>query len=182
MPAPSRLFALLLALLAPLFAGCGAGGILDELAGGSSDSGPGPLPPGGGAAAMSDAERAFAMEVLALVNVERAKVPVPALQWDEPAAAVAFGHSVDMDQRSFFSHNNPSGQDPGARMAAAGMTGFGAWGENIARGQRTPASVMSDWMGSQGHRENILRSYFTHLGIGVHSTSDIWWTQLFLSR
>ncbi len=183
MPASSRLFvlcfALLIPLLAPLLAGCGAGGLVDDLVGGA---GGGPLPGGGGTAAMSDAERAYAMEVLRLVNVERAKVPVPDLLWDEPAAGVAHGHSVDMQVRGFFSHVNPSGQDPGARMIAGGMSGYGGWGENIARGQQSPAAVMSSWMGSQGHRENILRSYFTHMGVGVHSTNDIWWTQLFVSR
>ena len=69
-----------------------------------------------------------------------------------------------------------------ARMIAGGMSGYSAWGENIARGQQTPAAVMASWMGSQGHRENILRAIFTHMGVGVHSTNDIWWTQLFVTR
>ncbi len=184
MPVTRRLLAVIFcALLAPLLAGCGAGGIIDDIAGGTSDTGGGPpLPGGGGSTAMSDGERAYAMEVLRLVNVERARVGVADLQWDEPAATVAHGHSVDMQVRGFFSHDNPSGQDPGARMIAGGMTGYQAWGENIARGQQSPAAVMASWMGSQGHRDNILRAIFTHVGVGVHSTNDIWWTQLFVTR
>ena len=186
MPVASRLLVLCLALLTPLLAGllagCGAGGLIDDLTSGTTDTGGGPPPPTGGTAAMSDGERAYAMEVLRLVNVERARVSVPDLLWDEPAATVAHGHSVDMQVRGFFSHVNPSGQDPGARMIAGGMSGYSAWGENIARGQQTPAAVMASWMGSQGHRENILRAIFTHMGVGVHSTNDIWWTQLFVTR
>jgi uncharacterized protein YkwD len=43
-------------------------------------------------------------------------------------------HSIDMGTRNFFDHVNPDGQDPFARMKAAGWnpTGAYAWGENIA--------------------------------------------------
>ena len=169
-------------LLAGLLSGCGIGGLIDQATGGATDLGPPPVSGGGSAAAMSDGERAFADEVLRLVNVERANAQLAPLAWEEDIAVVAYGHSVDMDLRGFFSHTNPSGQGPGERLIAAGVTGYRGWGENIARGQRTPAAVMATWMGSQGHRDNILRASFTHVGVGVHAPGDIWWTQLFLTR
>jgi len=182
MPRSRLLPALLVGCLAPLMAGCGAGSYIEEVLAGVGDEFVVPLPPGGSPTAMSDGERIYALEVLRLVNEERSKVALPALAWDEPAAAVAYAHSADMDARQFFSHVNPSGQDPGARLAAAGVTGFATFGENIALGQRTPAIVVSEWMASEGHRENILNPAFTHLGVGVHSTSNLWWTQDFLDR
>lgn len=179
----SRLLAALLVSLA--LGGCGVGGVASDLASaatsGSNDSQV-PLAGGGSGREMSTSERDYAQEVLRLVNVERARVGQPPLAWDEPLAGVAYGHSVDMDQRDFFDHVNPSGQGPSARVSAAGITGVQGLGENIAWGQRTPAEVMASWMGSQGHRENILRASFTHLGIGVHAPGPIWWTQLFGTR
>lgn len=46
-------------------------------------------------------------------------------------------------------------------------TRFGWMGENIAYGYPTVPTVMEAWMDSSGHRENILRPQFTHVGIGI---------------
>ncbi len=163
---------LLLALgCVALLSACGGGG--------AGSSGVEPPPPSGGS--MSVGERALADEVLRLVNVERVAASLAPLQWHEAASTVAYDHDVDMDARNFFAHVNPDGQDPLDRVVEAGITGFSAVGENIARGQPSPAAVMSDWMGSTGHRANILNPGYTHLGVGVLDTSDTWWTQVFLT-
>lgn len=47
-----------------------------------------------------------------------------------------------------------------------------ALGENIARGQITAREVVEDWMASASHRENILRSSFDEIGIGIFG--DVW--------
>lgn len=181
MPRLDRVLALCLAVgLAPLLAGCGAGGWIEDLVPQADDTTPPPLPQSGTTAAMSDAERAYAMEVLRLTNEERVRAGLGSLEWHESGAAAAYGHSLDMDLRSFFNHINPSGEDPGARIAAQNIAPVWGWGENIAQGYPSPAAVVAAWMGSQGHRENILRPSFTHLGVGVHSDGDLWWTQVFL--
>lgn len=45
---------------------------------------------------------------------------------------------------------------------------------------------MNSWMHSSGHRANILRASFTHIGIGYVSCPGgkmpTYWTQEFLSR
>lgn len=169
--APSLVLALGLAL-----SGCGVGGMVEDIGGGN------PLPDTGGAAAMSPGEQAFADEVLRLVNVERANAGVAPLAWDDGAARAAFAHSSDMAARGYFSHTSPEGADTGDRLVAAQAGSYSSWGENIAQGQTSPARVMSDWMGSTGHRNNILRATFTHLGVGVRSSNSLWWTQVFLRR
>ena len=170
----------LLAVLALLLPGCGVGGVVDSIS--STVGGSSALPAPGTQTAMSSEEDAFAREVLRLVNVERGNAGLGPVVWDDALASVAYLHSVDMDQRDFFDHVNPSGQGPGQRFAAAGITGLWTWGENIARGQRTPVEVMTAWMNSPGHRANILDENFTLLGVGVHSNGDIWWTQDFGAR
>jgi uncharacterized protein YkwD len=53
--------------------------------------------------------------------------------------------------------------------------------ENIARGQRDPAAVMSSWMNSDGHRRNILNCRLRHIGVGLAygSNNSPHWTQDF---
>lgn len=180
-----RTLAVALLTLAPALAGCGVGGLsapdLYDGPEGTALQG-NPLPGGGTGSAMAASERAFAEEVLRLVNEERARAELPPLLWDEALAGVAYRHSVDMDGRDYFSHDSPDGLGPGERLAAAGIDDLRSWGENIAAGQTSPEQVMRSWMESSGHRANILRASFTHLGVGVHAPGAIWWTQLFGQR
>ncbi|NNG35567.1 CAP domain-containing protein [Nakamurella sp. DB0629] len=55
-------------------------------------------------------------------------------------------------------------------------------GENIAAGYLTPEAVMSAWMNSPGHKENILRPQFSIMGVGVADSTDAYrkyWVQNF---
>jgi uncharacterized protein YkwD len=44
-------------------------------------------------------------------------------------------------------------------------TGISTAGENIAYGYRTPRALVSAWMHSKGHRENILNRHFHRIGV-----------------
>ena len=117
--------------------------------------------------------------MVALVNAERAKAGCGPLKEDPQLRAAAQGHSDDMAKRDFFSHPNPDGADPGKRTTAAGYK-WSTYGENIARGQQTPESVMDSWMKSPGHRANILNCSFKDIGVGIHEgPGGPWWTQNF---
>ena len=61
---------------------------------------------------------------------------------------------------------------------------YSAAGENIAKGQQSPAQVMSSWMNSAGHRQNILSSNYTDIGVGVAKDANgaIYWVQMFVHR
>ncbi|WP_204357843.1 CAP domain-containing protein, partial [Streptomyces sp. ICC1] len=121
-------------------------------------------------------------QVIALVNSERAAAGCGPLKDDPQLRAAAQGHSDDMARRNFFSHSNPDGADPGKRTTAAGYR-WSTYGENIAKGQQTPAQVMDSWMKSQGHRENILNCSFKDIGVGIHQgPGGPWWTQNFGAR
>ena len=60
---------------------------------------------------------------------------------------------------------------------------YSFWGENIAMGQDNPEIVVSEWMNSPGHRENILSPNFTFIGVGYYVDTDgtPYWTQIFTS-
>ncbi|MEV7188873.1 CAP domain-containing protein [Kitasatospora sp. NPDC093102] len=130
--------------------------------------------PAGGGAAPS-----YAQKVVDLVNVERAKAGCGPVSAEPRLASAAQSHSDDMADRNFFDHASPEGYHADHRIEAAGYS-WSTWGENIARGQKDPAAVMSSWMNSPGHRANILNCSFKQLGVGVRTgTNGPWWTQVF---
>lgn len=123
---------------------------------------------------------AVAADVVALTNAERTAAGLRPLAGDPRLTTAAQAHSDEMVARGFYSHTSPDGRQPWDRAAAAGCTHRGI-GENIACGQRSAAEVVRGWMDSPGHRANILKPDFTHLGIGFRGGGEMgtYWTQLF---
>lgn len=122
-----------------------------------------------------------ASDVLALVNQARAAQGAGAVTLCARLTQAATAHSTDMATRNFFSHDAPppNASNPGQRITATGYV-WATYGENIALGQTTPQQVFNDWMGSSGHRANILNSAFVHMGLGTATgTSGKYWTQVF---
>lgn len=118
-----------------------------------------------------------AAQVVALVNGERAKQGLPALTVDaqvQQAAQVRAGELV----RSF-AHTRPNGASFSTALTAAGVV-YRTAGENIAYGQSSPQQVMQAWMGSSGHRANILNARYTTIGVGyIVVDGTAYWAQLF---
>lgn len=119
-------------------------------------------------------------EVVKLVNNERAKRGLMALKSDWQIARVARYKSQDMINKGYFDHYSPTYGSP-FKMMESFQIKFSAAAENIARGQRTPAEVMSAWMNSTGHRNNILSPVYTHIGVGLAKDKNgvCYWTQMF---
>ncbi|WP_328835729.1 CAP domain-containing protein [Streptomyces europaeiscabiei] len=119
-------------------------------------------------------------EVITLTNAERTAAGLPPLSCDPLLTNAAQAHSADMVARAFYAHTSPDGSEPWHRAAAAGSTRRSI-GENIACGQRSAAEVVRGWMDSPGHRANILKPGFTHIGVGFAGggAAGTYWTQLF---
>ncbi|WP_051752442.1 CAP domain-containing protein [Streptosporangium amethystogenes] len=142
--------------------------------------GPVPTPTAPGTTAPAPEGSAVSEEVVRLTNAERQKGGCAPLVSDPQLRSAAQGHSADMAARNYFSHTSPDGRDMTARIKASGFSPMRAWAENITMRQRTPAEVMQSWMGSAGHRANIMNCAYTHLGVGVaNSSRGIYWTQDF---
>ncbi|KOU13424.1 hypothetical protein ADK52_38785 [Streptomyces sp. WM6372] len=118
-----------------------------------------------------------AAEVVALVNKERAKVGCSALTVNPKLTAAALNHSQDMAAHSNMSHTGSDGSDPGERITRSGFSWM-TYGENVAYGYSTPEQVMTGWMNSPGHRENILNCAFKEIGVGLAQPNS-YWTQDF---
>jgi uncharacterized protein YkwD len=103
--------------------------------------------------------------MLVLVNEERGKAGLPALQADPQALDTARAHSQDMFARGYFSHIGPDGASPFDRMRGNGLR-FRTAGENLALAP-TLAMAHKGLMNSPGHRANILQPAFGRLAIGI---------------
>jgi uncharacterized protein YkwD len=106
-----------------------------------------------------------AQQLFSLVNKERTERSLKPLYWDPTIEAVAVANSYDMFRRSYFSHYNPDGKSPFARMTE-GKVQYLVAGENLAYAP-TVEIAHRGLMNSPGHRENILRPEFGRIGIGV---------------
>jgi uncharacterized protein YkwD len=106
---------------------------------------------------------------------------VPALRWNAALATAANRHSTDMATRNFFSHTGSDGSDVGQRVSAAGYR-WTAVGENIAGGQSSVSSVMSGWLASAGHCNNIMGASYQDVAVACvarpGSTYTRYWTMV----
>jgi len=126
---------------------------------------------------------ALAAEVFRLVNLERSGNGLSRLSNNNSilnAAAMVRAREITTS----FSHTRPDGRGQSTAYTDLGgrFTGvFTGTGENIASSYTSPATVMTAWMNSSGHRANILNPRFTHLGVGValDSTGKLLWVQTF---
>jgi len=135
-----------------------------------------------------------------LTNKQREFHNLATLENDSKLANVARGHSTDMKNRNYFSHETPDGLNPtnrGERLDYSCTKFYGFYltygiAENIAkywtftnyfiRGNylsynwHTEASLANEivegWMNSPGHRKNILATDFEKLGVGVSIGDD----------
>lgn len=127
-------------------------------------------------------------EVLRLVNVERqAQGGLPPLKGESHLHAAALRHSTDMavNMVDYIDHVGTDGSTFDQRIREAGYVGYTALAENIAAGFSTPAAVMAGWMGSAGHRANILNPNLREIGVSYvlgSSGYHHYWTQDFGTR
>lgn len=125
----------------------------------------GTTPPADGYTRRTDLEA----QLLAKHNAARANAGLPALTQVSCATDIAQTWARHMAEAHSLSHN-PSY----ASQLQGSCSNVRAWAENIAQQPTADAQKMFDtWMASTaGHRENILKSTVTRIGIGVWTTPD----------
>jgi len=96
------------------------------------------------------------------------------LEWNESLAEVARAHSLNMLERRFFAHVDPSGESFMTRIDKAGIP-WQAAGENIAiydTVSGAEAAFMNEPRFEHNHRANILNNSYTDVGIGIVQGPD----------
>lgn len=129
----------------------------------------------------SSAPSGYASEVFDLVNQQRSTNSQSALTYSTEASKVAQAKAEDMAANNYFSHTSPTYGSAFDMLKANGVS-YSSAGENIAKGQTSPSSVMKAWMNSSGHRANILSSSYRSVGIGcaADSSGTLYWVQVFI--
>jgi uncharacterized protein YkwD len=137
-------------------------------------------PPGPGAPPATVAPT-WVDEMLNRINAERAAVGAAPLRLCGRLNTAAQRHSEDQAATSRMSHTGSNGSTMRQRIEGAGYLGWTALAENVAAGYGTVPSVMSGWMGSAGHRTNLLSPTYEHVGVGraASASGTLYWTQNF---
>ena len=122
----------------------------------------------------------MAKDVLTILNQRRAENGLPALTWDNNLTTVAKVRSLE--SVSNFSHTRPDGRTFYTALEDQHIS-YTWGGENLACGQTSADVAMTEWMNSQTHKDNILRSEFKKVGIACYydpnTTYKYYWVQIF---
>ena len=121
-----------------------------------------PTPP---APELPDGMDEMGWEVLRLANQHRMSVgrePLSVFDGLQDVAALR-AEEIYADYRA--DHTRPDGRICWTAYQECGVL-YHYSAENIASGQTTPASVMSSWLHSPGHRRNLESARSVHMGVG----------------
>jgi uncharacterized protein YkwD len=113
--------------------------------------------------------------VVALVNQEREEAGCDPVTVDDHLTEAAQSHSQDQADMGKMTHTGSDGSRVGDRATRAGYE-WSKVGENVASGTTSPERVMSLWMNSEAHRENILNCAYEDIGV---ARVGGYWTQDF---
>ena len=109
-------------------------------------------------------------EILRLINKTRADHGLSQLSVVQSLTDIARTRCSDMVGRGYFSHYNPEGATFFNIMLDSGISWTNA-GENLGNAKPasygSPSAFLKAWMASASHRDNMLRSNYRLIGVGV---------------
>jgi uncharacterized protein YkwD len=107
---------------------------------------------------------AYVNEIANLINNARAENGLPALTINPILMSAAQAHSIDQACHNVLSHTGSDGSSVYERVAAAGYSS--SYVSEIIYGSGYPQTAFNWWMSDQTHRNEILSSRATEMGIG----------------
>lgn len=112
----------------------------------------------------SSRSSAYVNEIANLINNARTENGLPALTINAQLMAAAQAHSIDQACHNVLSHTGSDGSSVQERVAAAGYVA--SYSSEIIYGSGYPQTAFDWWMSDQTHRNEILNSRATEMGIG----------------
>ncbi|MBH2007701.1 hypothetical protein I8H83_03805 [Candidatus Saccharibacteria bacterium] len=111
-------------------------------------------------------------DLLVDTNTERQKAGLEPLTLDTRLSDAAYMKAKDMLANEYWSHSSPTGVQPWKWLGDADYN-YSYAGENLARNFNSSRGVVSAWMASPSHRENILKKQYQDVGFAtVDGTMD----------
>lgn len=101
-----------------------------------------------------------------LTNREREKSGLAQLNYNEQLSQAAYQKASDMFAKNYWAHYGPDGETPWDFILKNDYQ-YEYAGENLAKNFLFSQNVVSAWMDSPTHRENILRKNYTDIGFAI---------------
>lgn len=105
-------------------------------------------------------------DVVTYTGEARVKEGGQPLVESEALTAAAQAKAEDMASKGYFSHAGPDGEEPWVWIERAGYE-YRYAGENLAVRFDDSKNIVDAWMNSPGHRANIVKPQYAHIGVGV---------------
>jgi hypothetical protein len=104
--------------------------------------------------------------LLASTNAERATIGLSPLRLNATLSQAAAAKAQDMFANDYWAHNSPEGKTPWSFIVGSGYK-YTIAGENLAKNFSTSAGVVSAWMASPTHKDNIVKPGYQDVGFAV---------------
>lgn len=105
-------------------------------------------------------------QLLQSTNQKRQQAGLTPLRLNGALSNAAANKALYMFQKNFWAHVAPDGKTPWDFILASGYQ-YTMAGENLAKNFSTSTAVVDAWMGSQSHRENLLKPGYEDVGFAV---------------
>lgn len=106
-------------------------------------------------------------KIFLLTNIERLRAGKQPLSLNKKLSLIAEKKTKDMIAQQYFAHISPNGKNINDLANEEGYE-YSLVGENLAMGDfTTEQDIVDGWMNSKGHRENILKTNYTEIGVSV---------------
>lgn len=104
--------------------------------------------------------------IIELTNQERAKIGLNPVLENSTLDQAAATKAQNMFDENYWAHFAPSGKTPWDFILGSGYK-FSYAGENLAKNFTSSDEVVTAWMNSPSHKENLLSSKYKDIGIAV---------------
>lgn len=104
--------------------------------------------------------------IIELTNQERAKLGLNSVSENSTLDQAAAAKAQNMFEENYWAHFAPSGKTPWDFILGAGYK-FSYAGENLAKNFTSSDEVVTAWMNSPSHKENLLSAKYKDIGIAV---------------
>ncbi len=105
-------------------------------------------------------------DIITDTNNERIKAGEQALNPNDKLSEAAKEKAYDMFAKDYWAHFGPDGEKPWDFITNAGYV-YSAAGENLARDFDDSQAVVTAWMNSPSHKENLLNKNYQDIGVAV---------------
>jgi hypothetical protein len=144
-----------------------------------------------------EVSRGMKLRLVEIINRDRATAGLKPVEFSDELSRAAGEHAREMLREGYSSHWNRAGWKPYLRYAAAGIRDATAeniwslWHTNFPLTQaaiwewmqKGHQSFMDEVPPNDGHRQNVLNPWHTHVGIGVaYDASGVRMVQVFSAR